>query len=1162
MPDHPKEKAHTFTDVIVRIFLQSNLSLILILLAALLGLAALLITPREEDPQIVVPLADVYVNFPGHSAAETEQLVATPLEKLLYEIDGVEYVYSMSREGQAIITVRYYVGEDRERSLVKLFKRIDENVDIAPPGVTGWVVKPVEIDDVPIVTLTLTSATADEFALRRVAEEVVSRLAEVKDTSRAYVIGGRPRMVHVYLDPDRMQGYGVAPLDVQRALQATDVTLTSGSFASNDEVVRVDAGVALVRADELKDLVVAVSAERPVYLKDVATIVDGPDEATSYVRHGWGPARGFDWEEGFAGTVVGPESTMTGGTPVPPGVSQPAVTIALAKKKGTNAVWVAQSILAATEKLKHDVIPDDVAVVVTRNAGWTANEKVNDLVEALAVAVFIVIALLTLGLGWREALIVAVAVPVVFGLTLTVNLLFGYTINRVTLFALILSLGLLVDDPIVDVENIARHFSLRGKATRQVVLEAVAEIRPPLIAATLAVIVSFLPMLFITGMMGPYMRPMALNVPVTMIMSMVVAFTITPWLAYHVLRRHYQRHEGTEARRDGGEAGHDLAVLKRSGLYRVFYPLMAPLLHSRRNAWIFLGVMALLMMATAGLAAIRAVPLKMLPFDNKNELLLVLDLDVGTTLQRTDAAARDFEHYVASVPEVTDFTSYVGVASPMDFNGLVRHYYLRGGDNVAELRFNLVGKKSRRTQSHALGLRMRDDLTAIAKRHDVRLKIVEVPPGPPVIATLVAEVRGRPDQTYEDLIAAAQTVKSRMSREPGVVDVDDTVEADSRQLVFVTDREKAALNGISVAEIAQTLTTALGGATTGTIQLPAERNPLRIELRLPRAMRSSAAELERVHVKGGDGTMVALAELGNWERKLADKTIYHKNLERVVYVFADTAGRTPAEVVLDVEGDRRPIRYIGAGAYLDREDESDIGTADLVGSGYLRGQRIRPVGSRTFLNNKGEWLWGVPDGIRVSFSGEGEWNITLDVFRDLGLAFAAALVGIYILLVAQMRSFAIPVVVMLAIPLTVIGIMPGFWLLNLLTAQHVGGYADPVLFTATGMIGMIALAGIVTRDSIILVDFIHLSLRRGRSLFDAIMESRVVRLRPILLTTGAAMLGAAPITIDPIFAGLAWALIFGLFASTVFTLFVIPVVYWLLYEHKPGHGVVVESEGD
>jgi len=1152
-PPHPL-KAHTFTDAIVGVFLRSNLSIILILLAALLGLAALLVTPREEDPQIIVPLADVYVSFPGHSAADVEQLVATPLEKLLYQIDGVEYVYSMSREGLAIITVRYYVGEDRERSLVKLYKRIDEHIDMVPPGVTGWVIKPVEIDDVPIVTLTLTgrdAAPADEYTLRRVAEELVERLAAVKNVSRAYVVGGQPRTASVYLQPERLAAYSLSPLEVQRALAVSNVTQTAGEFARNDEVIRVEAGVALGRPEELRQLVVGVFNGRPVFLKDVAEVVDGPAEAVSYVRHGWGPARGFTAHHGFPGTLVGDEAHGTRRAPASASasearahVSTPAVTIAIAKKKGTNAVWVAEDVLRAAAELKRSVVPDNIDLVITRNYGLTANEKVNELVEALAVAIFIVIALLTLGLGWREALIVAVAVPVVFGLTLAVNYAFGYTINRVTLFALILSLGLLVDDPIVDVENIARHFAMRRRATRQIVLEAVAEIRPPLITATLAVIISFLPMFFITGMMGPYMRPMALNVPVTMLMSMVVAFTITPWLSYHVLRRHYTRRAELPSLAAGHASHHDVydpEALRKSWLYRLFYPLMAPLLHSRKAAWGFLGVMALLTLLAAGLAAVRAVPLKMLPFDNKNELLLVLDFDEGTTLERTDAAVREFEHYLAGVPEVTDFTAYVGVASPMDFNGLVRHYYLRRGDNVAELRINLVGKKNRAYQSHALGLRLRDDLTALATRHGACLKIVEVPPGPPVIATLVAEVRGRPDHSYDDLIAAARTVRARMEREPGVVDLDDSVEADSRKLVFVTDKEKAALNGISTAEIAETMRMVLGGTTVGAVQLPGERNPLRIELRLPRSLRSSAAELSRIHVKGQTGALVPLAELGRWEETLVDKTIYHKNLERVVYVFAETAGRTPAECIVDIQADR----------------QAQPGTGNSVlhaGSGWLADTPPRSLFGRTFFRNGSGIAWSVPDGIRVKFSGEGEWQITLDVFRDLGLAFAAALVGIYILLVAQTGSFVIPVVVMLAIPLTVIGIMPGFWLLNLF-AHDVGRYADPVLFTATGMIGMIALAGIVTRDSIILVDFIHLSLQRGRSLFDAIMESRVVRLRPILLTTGAAMLGAAPITIDPIFSGLAWALIFGLFASTVFTLFVIPVVYWLLYEKQPGHGL-------
>jgi multidrug efflux pump subunit AcrB len=1139
MTEHPAQsplEEHHFTNRIVKAFLDSNLSLVLILLASVAGLAALGLTPREEDPQIVVPLADVYVSFPGHSAAEVEQLVATPLEKILYHIDGVEYVYSMSRADQAIITVRYYVGEDRERSLVKLHKKLDEHLDLVPPGVTGWVVKPVEIDDVPVVTLTLAAQASDDMTLRRVAEELTQRLAAARDVSRAYVVGGRPRAVQVLMDPDRMAAYHVSPLELRRAIQAANVRQTAGEFRSQDRLIQVEAGQPLADARQLRDLVVGVFDNRPVFLKDVAQVDDGPEEITNYVRHGWGPARGFTEHEFFPGTVLAsPEhGEAKGGAD-----SSSAVTIAVAKKKGSNAVWVANDVLRQAEQLRRSIVPADMELVVTRNYGLTANEKVNELVEALAVAVLIVVALLTLGLGWREALIVAVAVPVVFGLTLVVNLLLGFTINRVTLFALILSLGLLVDDPIVDVENIARHFTLRKKATRRIVLEAVSEIRPPLITATLAVIVSFLPMFFITGMMGPYMRPMALNVPVTMLMSMLVAFTITPWLAYHVLRRKYA---AGGAAQHAEHDPHDMDAIKQSRLYKIFYPLMAPLLHSRLVAWSFLLGMILLTVAAMGLAAVRSVPLKMLPFDNKNELLLVLDFDRGTTLERADAAVRQFESYLARVPEVADYTSYVGLASPMDFNGLVRHYYLRQGDHVAELRINLAGKKNRQLQSHAVGLRMRNDLQAIANRHHARMKLVETPPGPPVIASVVAEVYGQPDQQYEDLLLAADGVRARLAVEPGVVDVDDVREAAQTRLTFVVDKEKAALNGVSTEQIAATLKTLLGSDAVGLVETPAERNPLRIELRLPADRRTSAADLARVRVRAAGDQLVPLSELGRWATARVDQMIYHKNLQRVAYVFAETAGRPPADVVVDVLADR-----------CDRPPAASA--ARTEGNGWLVPGTPRALAERTFFSNGSRIAWGLPAGFTVDFAGEGEWKITLDVFRDLGLAFAAAMIAIYILLVAQTGSFAVPVVVMLAIPLTVLGVMPGFWLLNTLGAQQVDGYLDPIYFTATGMIGMIALAGIVTRDSIILVDFIHLSLARGRSLFDAIMESRVVRLRPILLTAFAAMLGAAPIIIDPIFSGLAWSLIFGLFASTIFTLFVIPVVYWLLYANKPGHGL-------
>ncbi len=884
---------------------------------------------------------------------------------------------------------------------------------------------------------------------------------------------------------------------------------------------------------------------RPVFLKDVATVKDGPEEIIDYVRHGFGPAKGFTDHKFFPGTVLG-ECAGEGSRSSARCQVDASVKFDQRRdnrhrqEKGLQRGLGGQRPVAQAEKLRATIVPSNMQLVVTRNYGLTADEKVNELVEALAAAIIIVVALLTLGLGWREALIVAVAVPVVFGLTLAVNLMLGYTINRVTLFALILSLGLLVDDPIVDVENIVRHFALRKKATRRIVLEAVAEIRPPLITATLAVIVSFLPMFFITGMMGPYMRPMALNVPVTMLMSMVVAFTITPWLAYHVLRRKYST--GGASHEQDHHDPHDLDAVRQSRLYKFFYPLMAPLLHSRLVAWAFLLGMVLLTFAAMGLAATRSVPLKMLPFDNKNELLLVLDFDKGTTLERSDAAVRDFEAYLARVPEVADYTSYVGLASPMDFNALVRHYYLRQGDDVAEIQINLAGKKNRRQQSHAIGLRMRRDLQKIADRWQARMKLVETPPGPPVIASVVAEVYGQPDHQYEDLLLAADTVRRRLTLEPGVVDVDDVREAPERKITFAVDKEKAALNGITTEQIGNTMQSLLGSRTVGLVRSETERNPLRIELRLPVDRRTDAADLAKIQVKGDTGQLVSLAELGKWETSRVDQMIYHKNLRRVAYVFAETAGRPPADVVVDVLADRN--------AAVEKQRD-----AMRVGNGWIAPGQPRPVAVRTFFSNGSGLDWDVPAGFTVDFAGEGEWKITLDVFRDLGLAFGAAMIAIYVLLVAQMGSFTIPLVVMLAIPLTILGVMPGFWLLNVVNAQDVGGFLNPVYFTATGMIGMIALAGIVTRDSIILVDFIHLSLARGRSLFDAIMESRVVRLRPILLTASAAMLGAAPIIIDPIFSGLAWSLIFGLFASTLFTLFVIPVAYWLLYAHRPGHGL-------
>lgn len=1077
---------------VVETFLRGNLSVLLILISLIAGAVALMVTPREEEPQIVVPLADVIVQMPGASAAEIEQQLSSRLERLLYQIDGVEYVYSMSRPGTAIVTVRFYVGEDREDSLIKLYNKISMSQDVIPPGVTGWVVKPIEIDDVPIVYVTLWSRSYDDHVLRRVAEQVEVGLQAVPNTARTEIVGGRRRQIQVEIDTDSLAARQLTPLDVVQVLRGANVNVPAGSFTRDNRESLLESGPYIASAAELETLVIGVFAGSPVYLRDVATVRDAPEETAVYTRIGFGPGAHHDAHG---------EASADGG-------EYPAVTVAIAKRRGSNAVWVARDIEHKLEELRRQILPTGVEATITRNYGETANHKVNELVQHLSLAIIIVVGLIGFALGWREALIVVTAVPITFALTLLVNYLVGYSINRVTLFALILSLGLVVDDPIVDVENVFRHFRLRKESPLKAVLTAVNEVRPPIIVATMVVIFSFLPMFFITGMMGPYMRPMALNVPVAMLMSMVVAFTITPWLSYHVLKGEY------------GKDKHAL-VVERTLTYRVYQAIVTPFLAHRWAAWLLIATMVVLFALSALLPAVGLVPLKMLPFDNKNEFQIVVDMPEGTTVEATDAAVRAIAGHLRTAPEVTNFLTFAGTASPIDFNGMVRHYYLRRGPNVGEIRANLLAKHARQQQSHEILLRLRNGLTEIAQRHGAVIQLVEVPPGPPVFATLVAEIYGQPHHDYAALAAAAEHVKGLMETEDRVVDIDTSVEADQTKYVFVVDREKASLHGVSAEVIGATVRLAQQGLSpgqdvpmtvasgSGMLHSARDLNPVPIVLRVPQAERSSLADMERLTVKTASGEMIRLAELGHFEETIAEKMIYHKNLRRVAYVFGDVAGRAPPEAVLGLQSKLKK----------------------------------NPL----------------PAGIDVVWNGEGEWKITLDVFRDLGLAFGAAMVAIYILLVAQMGSFIVPVVVMLAIPLTVLGVMPGFWLLNAIRAEHVGGFLDPVYFTATGMIGMIALAGIVTRDSIILVDFIHLSLARGRTLFDAIMESRVVRLRPILLTASAAMLGAVPIIIDPIFSGLAWSLIFGLFASTLFTLFVIPVVYWLLYANKPGHGLPMST---
>ena len=1080
---HPHRR---LTSRIVEKFLTSQLSLLLLIASFLAGGVALLVTPREEEPQIIVPFADVFVRFPGATAEETEKLVATPLEAKLWEIDGVEYVYSMSRPGEAVVTVRFYVGEDRERSLVKVWNKLMSNQDAMPPGVTSWIVKPVEIDDVPIVLFTLWSPgnRYDTGELRRVADELLDKLARVPNTGRSYVVGGEPRRISVYIEPARLAARGLTLLEVLQGLSAANWNVHAGQFERGGREVLLEVGPFFRSAAEVENTVIAAPDGRPVLLRDVARVVDGPREVASYTRIGFGPAFDHAHHLWLPESLSAPREQWCGGEH---GFECDSVTIAIAKRKGTNAVWVAEQLIEAVHAQRGVVIPDDVVVTVTRNYGETANHKVNELVKHLLIAVATILVLLAIALGPKESFIVALAVPMTLAITLLLDLIFGYTINRVTLFALILSLGLLVDDPIVDVENIYRHFQLRREPPLQATLTAVDEVRPPVILATFTVIVSFLPMFFITGMMGPYMAPMAFNVPVAMLVSLIVAFTVTPWASYHLLKSEYG---------SGHEAPFDIT---QTAIFRWYRRVLLPLLAvRRRGSWFLWGVFAAFVLS-ALLGVTRLVPLKMLPFDNKNELALVIDMPRGSTLEATDAVARALGRYLATVPEVTEYTAYVGVPSPMDFNGMVRHYYLRSANHLGDIRISLLPKEERQQQSHEIALRIRPEVERIGGDFGANVKIVEVPPGPPVISTLVAEVYGPLEASNEELVAVAKQVRGAMERTAGVVDVDDFAEAEHHKLVLRVQREKASLNGVSVAEVARTLDAAVRGLAVGRVQEPEERNPLVLELRVPRPLRTSIPDLLSLPVRGAGGALVPLREVVQVDERRGERTIFHKNLRRVQYVIAEMAGRSPVEAVFDLH------RWLGTNP--------------------------------------------LPPGFQVDLAGEGEWKITVDVFRDLGLAFAAALVMIYVLLVAQTQSLLLPLIIMIAIPLTIIGIMPGFWLLNLLFTSPVGEYPNPIFFTATGMIGMIALAGIVVRNSIILIDFIeHIQARDpGRPLAEVIVEAGATRFRPILLTAGAAMFGSVVITLDPIFSGLAWSFIFGISASTMFTLIVVPLVYHRLH---------------
>ncbi len=1052
-------------------FINSKLTPLIILASILLGIAAVIALPREEEPQIVVPMIDIFVQMPGSSAKEVEQRITKPMEKLLWEIPGVEYIYSTSYPGMSMAIVRFYVGEDEENSIVRLQSKLMSNMDRIPCCVTQPLIKPRYIDDVPILALTFWSDTEDHYSLRRVAAEVEDLVKREPDASLTNLIGGENRKVEVKLDPSRLAGYGLDMEAVAGMLFAANQAADAGTYPSATEgQVIVHTGGFLKDARDVASVVVGVRNGKPVYLRDVAEILDGPQEPSQYVFFGSGPATGHS-EHATAVTDT----------------ARPAVTLTVAKRKGTNAIHVANKVLARLEDSRGTVIPDNINVTITRHYGETAKEKSDELLLHMFIAIFSVSVLIWFALGRRESGVVALAIPVTLALTLAVIYLYGYTLNRITLFALIFSIGILVDDAIVVVENVVRHFRLeenRGRSKWDVAIEAVDEVGNPTILATLTVIAAILPMAFVGGLMGPYMRPIPIGASAAMVFSLLIAFIVTPWASVRFLRR-----DNT-----GGNA-HSEHHHREDWATVLYRRVMDPLIHQAKWRRRFLiGVVALLLIA-CGLVLVGLVRVKMLPFDNKSEFQVIIDLPESATLEETAAAAMDMGNYLKTVPEVTDYQLYVGTSGPFNFNGLVRHYYLREEGYQADIQVNLAPKGERDYQSHDIAKRVRPHLKEIADRYNARIKVAEVPPGPPVISTLVAEIYGPDYDRQRDL---ALQIRDIMEETDGVVDVDWIMEEDQTRYHLEVDRERAALHGISTAHITKVLTTTLSGQQTGLLHAPEEKEDVPIILKAPLALRAGIDRLKAIKIPSASGDMVSLSTLVTVKETPPDRSIYHKNLMPVVYVTADVAGskESPVYAILEM---RKKIAALS------------------IPEGYSVAQHTA----------------NVPESDRkLSMKWDGEWHITYEVFRDLGIAFGIVLILIFVLVVGWFQSFATPFTIMVAIPFSLIGILPAHWLMG-------------AFFTATSMIGFIAGAGIVVRNSIILVDFIELRVKQGVPLDQAVIDAGAVRFRPMMLTAAAVVVGASVILFDPIFQGLAISLMAGEVASLLFSRMTVPILYYL-----------------
>jgi len=1052
---------------IAQFFINSKLTILLMVGLMIIGVYSSFLIPREEEPQINVPMADVMVGYPGASPTEVESRVAKPLEKIISNIKGVEHVHTMAMNGQAMLIVQFYVGQDVERSYVKLYDELAKHEDMFPKGVYKPMVKTRSIDDVPMLGITLWSDKQDSFQLRQITEEVTSEIEKIKDVAITKEIGGSNRELKVILDKDKMAENGVDALGIMQMIQANNGSSQSGSFVQNDQEYLITTGQFLSNADDVENLVVGVNKNMPVYLKQVAKVQDGPATPRSYVAFGYGKAN---------------EKFKTAKS------EYPAVTISVGKVKGADAMKISEKIIAKVEQLKKNIIPNDVHVEVTRNYGETASDKVGELLLHLGVAIVAVTILVMLAMGWRGGLVVFFSVPLTFALTLFAYYLLDYTLNRITLFALVFVVGIVVDDSIIIAENMHRHFKMKRLPFKQAAIYAINEVGNPTILATFTVIAAILPMAFVSGMMGPYMSPMPIGASIAMILSLFVALTVTPYLGYHLLQeKDDQKHKEAEG-------------LETSRIYKIYNKLERPFLESSTKRRVLLAITVVLLFGSVLMFFTKSVVVKMLPFDNKNEFQVVIDMPEGTTLERTAAVTKEIAQYLSTKPEVVNYQNYIGTSAPITFNGLVRHYDMRGGSNMADIQVNLLHKEDRDIQSHAIARAMRPDIQKIAKKYGANVKLIEVPPGPPVLSTLVAEIYG---PNYKDQIKVAQQVKTILETTSDVVDIDWMVEDNQTEYKLEVDKEKAMLNGIAPQQVVGNLTYLLKEYPVSNLYDENSNDNVAIVLSLDDKDKTSLQDIQNLKIKGSQGNMIPVSDLVKVKTDTLQKTIYRKDQKRVVYVTADMAGalESPVYAILGMS---------------EKLTEMKVPKGYKVNELYME----QPTDESDFTV---KW--------------DGEWQITLEVFRDLGVAFMVAIVIIYMLIVGWFQNFKTPIVMMLAIPLSLIGIVFGHWLL--------GAY-----FTATSFIGMIALAGVMVRNSVLLIDFIEIRLNDGIALKQAIIEAGAVRTSPILLTTGAVVIGASIILFDPLFQGLAISLVFGAIVSTILTLIVVPLIYYITERKK------------